>query len=244
MKTVVITGGTRGLGKALVYAYAKEGHTVIFNYHSSRNHAEKIIEDITQKYGIRSKAYACDVSNADDVARFCKEVVSEFNSIDILINNAGITNDKLILQMKDDDFDKVVQTNLMGTYYMIKGFTRMFLKQKQGVILNMSSVIGLHGNVGQANYAASKAGVIGLTKSVAKEFASKNIRVNALAPGFIQTEMTDILTEEQKKSIQSQIPLGNLGTTEDVVAVACFLTSDAASYMTGQIISVDGGINI
>lgn len=243
-KTAVITGGSRGIGKAIATKLAEAGYNIVVNYNSSETKALELKEELESTHKITVKTVQCDVSNFKDVKSMYKEVKNSFDSIDVLINNAGITKDNLILRMKEEDFDQVIDINLKGTFNCAKIFGRHMLKQKMGKIVNISSVVGVMGNAGQSNYAASKAGVIGLTKSLAKEFASRGINVNAVAPGFIKSAMTDQLSDEVIKHYQENIPLGCLGEPEDVAKVVKFLCSDDANYMTGQVINVDGGLLI
>jgi len=240
-KTVLITGSSRGIGRAIALAYAKLGANVVVNYVRSQEKAEDLVEEITGLGG-KGLAVQADVSNFEEAKNLVDASIEHFGRIDVLINNSGVTKDQLMLRMTEDDFDRVIQVNLKGTWNMCKHMTRHFLKNKAGSIINISSVVGLIGNPGQANYVASKAGVIGMTKSLAKEFGSRNIRVNAIAPGFIQTEMTDQLNEDIKAYYLNQIPLNRLGNPEDVADLCTFLSSDKASYITGQVISVNGGM--
>jgi 3-oxoacyl-[acyl-carrier protein] reductase len=240
-KTVLITGSSRGIGRAIALAYAKLGANVVVNYVRSQEKAVDLVEEITGLGG-KGLAVQADVSNFEEAKNLVDASIEHFGRIDVLINNSGVTKDQLMLRMTEDDFDRVIQVNLKGTWNMCKHMTRHFLKNKAGSIINISSVVGLIGNPGQANYVASKAGVIGMTKSLAKEFGSRNIRVNAIAPGFIQTEMTDQLNEDIKAYYLNQIPLNRLGNPEDVADLCTFLSSDKASYITGQVISVNGGM--
>ncbi|WP_432400636.1 3-oxoacyl-[acyl-carrier-protein] reductase [Wukongibacter sp. M2B1] len=240
-KTAIVTGGSRGIGKAIALNLAEKGANVVVNYTSSPDKAALVVEEI-KTMGREALAIKADVSNSEDVNNLIKEVGNHFTSIDILVNNAGITRDTLLIRMKDDDWDKVIDINLKGTYLCTKLVAKKMMKQRSGRIINITSVIGIMGNAGQANYAASKAGVIGFTKSVARELASRGINVNAVAPGFIQTEMTDKLSEEVVESYTKSIPLGKLGEAKDVANVVAFLCSEEASYLTGQVINVDGGM--
>lgn len=240
-KTAIVTGGSRGIGKAIALNLAERGANVVVNYTSSPDKAALVVEEI-KTMGREALAIKADVSNSEDVNNLIKEVGNHFTSIDILVNNAGITRDTLLIRMKDDDWDKVIDINLKGTYLCTKLVAKKMMKQRSGRIINITSVIGIMGNAGQANYAASKAGVIGFTKSVARELASRGINVNAVAPGFIQTEMTDKLSEEVVESYTKSIPLGKLGEAKDVANVVAFLCSEEASYLTGQVINVDGGM--
>ncbi|WP_432665138.1 3-oxoacyl-[acyl-carrier-protein] reductase [Wukongibacter baidiensis] len=240
-KTAIVTGGSRGIGKAIALNLAENGANVVVNYTSSPDKAALVVEEI-KAMGREAMAIKADVSNPEDVNNLVKEVGKHFSNIDILINNAGITRDTLLIRMKDDDWDKVIDINLKGTFLCTKLIAKKMMKQRSGKIVNITSVVGVMGNAGQANYAASKAGVIGLTKSTAKELASRGINVNAVAPGFIQTEMTDKLSEEVVENYTKNIPLGKLGEAKDVANVVAFLCSEEASYLTGQVIKVDGGM--
>ena len=240
-KTAIITGGSRGIGKAIVEVFAKHGANVAFTYSSSAESA-KTIEDEVSKEGVKVKCYKSDASNFDDAQNLAADIHKEFGSIDILINNAGITKDNLLMRMSEEDFDRVIEVNLKSVFNMTKAVQRVMLKQRKGSIINMSSVIGLKGNAGQSNYAASKAGVIGFTKSMAIELGSRNIRSNAIAPGFIVTEMTENLGEETIKKYYETIPLKRGGTPEEVANTCLFLASDMSAYITGQVLNVDGGM--
>ena len=237
-KTAVVTGGSRGIGKAICLKFAENGADIAFLYAGNILKAEESLKEL-EKLGVKVKAYQCDVADADAVAAVVKEIVKDFGGIHILVNNAGITKDKLVPMMKAADFDAVVDTNLKGTFYMIKGVYPLFLKQKGGKIINISSVSGLMGNPGQANYSASKAGVVGLTKSVAKELAGRGICCNAIAPGFISTEMTENL---ENNALKDAIPMKRFGDAEEVAKLALFLASEHSDYITGEIIRIDGGL--
>lgn len=240
-KVAVVTGASRGIGKATAIHLARLGAQVIINYSGSEEKANEVQREIMEAGG-SAFPYQCDVSDFKQCENFVKEVIAKFGRIDILVNNAGITKDGLLMSMSEEDFDRVFQVNLKGTFHMIRFASRYMLKQKYGRIINMASVVGVAGNAGQANYAASKAGVIGLTKSAAKELASRGITVNAIAPGYIKTDMTGQLKDEVKKEIASGIPLGVLGEPEQVAYAAAFLASDQAAYITGQVLHVDGGM--
>jgi len=240
-KVALITGASRGIGKAIALKFAQNGANVIINYSSSQSQAENLKEEI-EKIGTKAMIIKCDVSNSDEVNQMFFQVEKEFGRIDILVNNAGITKDGLILRMNDEDFDRVIAINLRGAFLCAKAAAKMMVKQRFGNIINISSVVGITGNIGQANYAASKAGIIGLTKSLAKELASRNIRVNAIAPGFIKTDMTEVLSDKIKEAMLSSIPLGRFGEADEVANVALFLASGLSSYITGQVIVVDGGM--
>ena len=242
-KVALVTGASRGIGRAIAIKLAEYGATVIVNYNGSKEKAEetaKAIEDMG-----RETTISCfDVSDENACKSGIDEMLKKYGHIDILVNNAGITRDKLLMGMSEEDFVSVLNTNLLGAFHTTKFLIRNFLKLKGGSIINISSVSGVIGNPGQANYSASKAGIIGLTKSVAREYASKGIRVNAIAPGFVGTDMVDNMTEEAKKQIESKVPLGRIGEPSEIAEMAAFLASDKASYITGQVIHVDGGMAI
>ncbi|MGY0691522.1 3-oxoacyl-[acyl-carrier-protein] reductase [Virgibacillus sp. FSP13] len=240
-KNALVTGASRGIGRAIALELAKQGANVAVNYAGSEAKAQAVVEEI-EKLGVKSFKVQADVANEADVKDMVKQVISEFGGFDILVNNAGITRDNLLMRMKEEEFDQVINTNLKGVFVCTKAVTRQMMKQRSGKIVNVASIVGVSGNPGQANYVAAKAGVIGLTKSTAKELASRNIFVNAVAPGFISTDMTDALTDEQRKGMLDMIPLAKLGTAEDVARVVRFLASDDANYITGQTIHVDGGM--
>ncbi len=240
-KIAVVTGGSRGIGAAIAKKLASQGMTVIINYCGSEDRALAVKSEI-EAAGGQAEAWRCDVSDCGQCERFVKAVMEKYGRIDVLVNNAGITRDGLMMRMTDEDFSRVIDTNLKGTFYMMRFVSRHMLKAKKGRIINMASVVGLMGNAGQVNYAASKAGVIGATKSAAKELASRGITVNAIAPGFIDTEMTGALSEKVQEQILTQIPLGTFGKPEDIANCAAFLASDEAAYITGQVIQVDGGM--
>ena len=240
-KVAVITGAARGIGKAIALKFASQGYHVVINYRGSEEKANAVKEQCIA-LGVEALTYQGDVSHYQEMEDMMKAVMEKFGRIDVLVNNSGITKDQLLLKMDRESFMDVIDVNLKGTFNTIKAVSRIMMKQKSGVIINMSSVIGEIGNAGQANYAASKAGVLGLTKSIAKEFAPRHIRVNAIAPGFIATDMTDVLNEQTKENILQAIPLKSLGEAEDVANVAYFLASDDAKYITGQVINVDGGM--
>ncbi|GFP74909.1 3-oxoacyl-[acyl-carrier-protein] reductase [Clostridium fungisolvens] len=238
-KTAVITGGSRGIGKAIAIKLAEMGANIVVNYRSSS--IDEVLTEI-KSFGVNAIGVQCDISNSEDADKLIKTAFAEFGSVDILVNNAGITKDGLIMRMKDQDFDSVINTNLKGTFNTIRSASSIMMKQRSGKIVNLTSVVGITGNAGQANYAASKAGVIGLTKSVARELASRGITCNAVAPGFIETDMTDALSDKVKEATLNTIPLKKLGTTEDVANLVGFLASDLSNYITGQVINVDGGM--
>lgn len=240
-KVAIVTGGTRGIGRAIALKLADNGANIVINYRNSDKEAEEL-KAILEEKGVKVLTVKCDISNFEDSKNLmdkCKEV---FGKIDILVNNAGITKDTLIMRMKEQDFDSVIDVNLKGTFNCAKHASAIMLKQRFGKIINMTSVVGIAGNAGQVNYAASKAGVIGLTKSLAKELGSRGITVNAVAPGFINTDMTASLSEKVKEEASKNIPLKRLGDPEDVANLVGFLASDAANYITGQVINVDGGM--
>ncbi|HAT4246269.1 TPA: 3-oxoacyl-[acyl-carrier-protein] reductase [Clostridium perfringens] len=240
-KVAIVTGGTRGIGRAIALKLADQGANIVINYRNSDKEAEEL-KSILEGKGVKVLTVKCDISNFEDSKNLmdkCKEV---FGKIDILVNNAGITKDTLIMRMKEEDFDNVIDVNLKGTFNCAKHASAIMLKQRFGKIINMTSVVGIAGNAGQVNYAASKAGVIGLTKSLAKELGSRGITVNAVAPGFINTDMTASLSEKVKEEASKNIPLKRLGDPEDVANLVGFLASDSANYITGQVINVDGGM--
>ena len=240
-KTVIITGGSRGIGKGIVEVFAKHGANIAFTYSSSREAAEELAK-ITSGEGVKVKAYQSDASDFEQAQELASNVLEDFGSIDVLINNAGITKDNLLMRMSEEDFDKVIQVNLKSVFNMTKAVQRTMLKQRKGSIVNMSSVVGVKGNAGQTNYAASKAGIIGFSKSVALELGSRDIRCNVIAPGFIETEMTAKLDEATVQTWRDAIPLKRGGAPEDVANACVFLASDMSSYITGQTIHVDGGM--
>lgn len=240
-KNILVTGASRGIGKSIALELAAKGANVAINYAGSEERAQAVVEEI-QKLGGKSFKIQADVSKEADVKTMIKEVIKQFDSLDILVNNAGITKDNLLMRMKEEDFDQVIDINLKGVFLCTKAVTRHMMKQRSGKIINVASIVGVSGNPGQTNYVAAKAGVIGMTKSVALELASRNILVNAVAPGFISTDMTDELTQEQQDAILSRIPLAKLGSPEDVANVVRFLASDDANYITGQTIHIDGGM--
>ncbi len=240
-KIAVVTGASRGIGKAIACRLAEEGATVIINYNGSAEKAEAVKREIEEKGGT-AEAYQCDVSDFEKCQAFMDWVIEQFGRIDILVNNAGITRDGLLMRMSEEDFDAVLNTNLKGTFHTTRFAARQMLRQRSGRIINMASVVGVAGNAGQANYAASKAGIIGFTKAAAKEMASRGITVNAIAPGFIETDMTGVLPEKVREETMKNIPAGTFGKPEDVAAAAAFLASTEAGYITGQVLHVDGGM--
>lgn len=240
-KNAVVTGASRGIGKSIVLKLAKLGYNIVFNYRSNDEKAKELLEEV-KTLGVKCEAIKGDVSTMDDAKELillCKET---FGSVDVLVNNAGITKDNLIMRMKEEDFDSVISINLKGTFNATKQAIPIMMKQRYGKVINISSVVGIAGNAGQSNYSASKAGVIGFTKSIAREVGSRGITVNAIAPGFIETDMTKVLNEKIKENVINQIPLKKFGSSEDVANVVGFLASEEADYITGQTINVDGGM--
>lgn len=240
-KVAVVTGASRGIGKAVAKKLASQGAVVIINYNGSEDRAKEVKAEIEQDGG-KAEIFPCNVSDYAACEVFFKTVIEKFGSVDILVNNAGITKDGLLMKMSEADYDAVLDTNLKGTFNCIRFVARQMIRQKGGRIINMSSVSGVLGNAGQANYSASKAGVIGLTKSAARELAARGITVNAVAPGFIDTEMTAVLSEKVKEGAVAQIPLGKFGEPEDIAEAVAFLVSEQAKYITGQVLHVDGGM--
>ena len=242
-KVAVVTGASGGIGRAIALAFGKAGASVAVHYNGNEAKAAAVKAEIEEAGG-KAEIFRCNVADFDACSDFIKSVVKTFGKIDILVNNAGITRDGLVMGMSEEDFDAVIDTNLKGSFNCIRFASRQMMRKKYGRIINITSVSGVAGNAGQANYSASKAGLIGLTKSVAKELASRNITANAIAPGFVKTEMTDVLSDEVKEAAMKQIPLGRFAEPEDIANAAVFLASDMASYITGQVISVDGGMAI
>ena len=242
-KNALVTGAGRGIGKAIALELAAKGAFVIVNYNGSKEAAEQTVAEIKAAGG-DAIAYQCSVSDYEACGAMITALIKEYAHIDILVNNAGITRDGLLMKMSEEDFDAVINTNLQGCFNTIRHMSRYFLKQRAGKIINISSVSGILGNAGQANYSASKAGVIGLTKAVARELASRGINVNAVAPGFVETDMTDALSDSVKENLKSQIPLGKIGHPQDIAKAVAFLASPDANYITGQVLSVDGGMAI
>ncbi|MBT8384882.1 MAG: 3-oxoacyl-[acyl-carrier-protein] reductase [Bacteroidia bacterium] len=240
-KTAIITGATRGIGRGIAEVFAKNGANVAFTY-SSSSEAAKALEKDLSAHGIKAKGYQSNAADFNAAQELALKVIEDFGAIDILINNAGITKDNLLMRISEEDFDTVIEVNLKSVFNLTKAVIRPMMKQRSGSIINMSSVVGVKGNAGQANYAASKAGILGFTKSVALELGSRNIRCNAIAPGFIETEMTGVLPEETVKTWRDAIPLKRGGTPEDVANACVFLASDLSSYITGQTLHVDGGM--
>ncbi|MCM1178776.1 MAG: 3-oxoacyl-[acyl-carrier-protein] reductase [Clostridium sp.] len=242
-KIALVTGASRGIGRQTAVTLASYGAAVVVNYNGSRQKAEEVV-DIIKENGGTASTYCCNVADYTAVENMMKDIVKEYGSLDILVNNAGITKDGLLMKMSEEDYDAVLDINLKGTFNCIKHISRQMLKQKGGHIINLSSVVGVHGNGGQVNYSASKAGIIGITKSVAKELGSRGITVNAVAPGFIVTEMTDAMPEDAKTQVAEHIAMKKLGSVNDVAELIAFLASDKASYITGQVICVDGGMSV
>lgn len=240
-KTALVTGASRGIGRAIALELASQGANIAVNYAGNEAKAEEVVKE-AEKLGVKAMKIQANVAQNDEVQAMIKSVIKEFGSLDILVNNAGVTKDNLLMRMKEEEFDQVIDINLKGVFLCTKAVTRQMMKQRAGKIINVASIVGVSGNPGQANYVAAKAGVIGMTKSVALELASRNVHVNAVAPGFIATDMTDALTEEQQKAIMDLVPLAKFGQPEDVAKVVRFLASDDANYITGQTIHIDGGM--
>ena len=240
-KIALVTGAARGIGKEIALTLAGSGATVIVNYNGSKERAEAVVSEIKANGG-EAEAMQCNVSDFEASEAMVKDVLAKYGKVDILVNNAGITKDNLIMRMSEADYDAVLDTNLKGAFNMIRHLSRAFLKQRSGKIINISSVSGVMGNAGQSNYSASKAGLIGLTKSVARELASRNVCVNAVAPGFIATEMTEVLSEDYMNKMKEMIPLGKLGSTKDIANLVLFLAGNQSDYITGQVMHVDGGM--
>ncbi|MDO5375653.1 3-oxoacyl-[acyl-carrier-protein] reductase [Staphylococcus rostri] len=242
-KVALVTGASRGIGRSIALQLAEEGYNVVVNYAGNKEKAEAVVAEIQAK-GMESMAIQANVANGDEVKAMIKDVVKTYGSIDVLVNNAGITRDNLLMRMKEHEWDDVVDTNLKGVFNCIQKVTPQMLKQRHGRIINLTSVVGAVGNPGQINYVATKAGVIGMTKTAARELASRNITVNAVAPGFIVSDMTDALSDELKETMKGQIPLGRFGQDTDIAHTVAFLASDNASYITGQTIHVNGGMHM
>jgi 3-oxoacyl-[acyl-carrier protein] reductase len=240
-KTALITGASRGIGKGIAITFAKQGANIAFTYNASVEAAQELEKEL-EAYGIKAKGYQSNAANYDAAQQLAADVLKEFGTIDVLINNAGITKDNLLMRISEEDFDSVIEVNLKSVFNLTKAVIRPMMKQRGGSIINMSSVVGLKGNAGQTNYAASKAGILGFTKSVALELGSRNIRCNTIAPGFIETEMTEKLNADVVQGWRDSIPLKRGGTAEDVANACVFLASDMSSYITGQTLSVDGGM--
>lgn len=240
-KVALVTGASRGIGRAIALALAEQGAAVLVNYNGSRERALEVVAQIEQNGGL-AEAVGCDVSDFSACGKLVEEVIGKYGHVDILVNNAGVTKDNLILRMTEEEYDKVLDTNLKGAFNTIRHLSRYFLKQRSGKVINVSSVSGVMGNAGQSNYSASKAGLIGLTKSVARELAGKGICVNSVAPGYIVTDMTQALPEKAKESLTQMIPMGRIGNPEDVAQMVVFLAGSGSDYITGQVICVDGGM--
>lgn len=240
-KVVFVTGGSRGIGKEVALKFAKNGYNIVINYVGSELDVEGLKNEFME-FGAKSVILPADVTNSKEIENVVEAAIAEFGRIDVLVNNAGITKDNLLMRISEEDFDKVIAVNLKGTYIVTKAVTKYMMKQRSGSIVNLSSVVGVAGNSGQCNYSASKAGIIGFTKSVAKELASRNIRSNAVAPGFIKTNMTDVLTDAVKENINNAIPLKRMGDPKEVANLIYFLGSEESSYITGQVVNVDGGM--
>ncbi|WP_331274589.1 3-oxoacyl-[acyl-carrier-protein] reductase [Clostridium botulinum] len=242
-KNAIVTGASRGIGRAIAIKLADLGANVVLNYRSDINSVNEVVKEIESK-GVKAVAIQGDISKFEDAKKIVDEAMEKLGSIDILVNNAGITKDTLLMRMKEEEFDNVIEVNLKGVFNCTKHVVPIMMKQRSGKIINISSVVGLSGNAGQSNYAAAKAGIIGFTKSVAKEIASRGITVNAVAPGFIATDMTEVLSDKVKENIKNNIPLKRVGDAKDIANTVAFLSSNMASYITGQVISVDGGMHI
>ncbi len=240
-KVVFVTGGSRGIGKEVALEFADKGYDVVINYVSDKTDVSLLEKEFEEK-GVKSLILKANVVNSSEVEEVVKKAIDKFGKIDVLVNNAGITKDNLLMRMSEEEFDSVINVNLKGTYIVSKIVTKYMMKKRSGSIINMSSVVGVTGNAGQCNYSASKAGIIGFTKSLARELSSRNIRVNAVAPGFIETDMTDVLPENIKEAVHNQIPLKRMGTAKEVANLTYFLGSDESSYITGQVINIDGGM--
>jgi 3-oxoacyl-[acyl-carrier protein] reductase len=240
-KTAIVTGGARGIGKSIAMTLAAEGANIVINYTRSSKEAEEVVEEV-KKLGVSALAIKADVSNNDEIENLVKEVLNQFGSIDILVNNAGITRDNLLIRMSEEDFQAVIDINLKGAFICTKHVSKVMMKQRTGKIINIASVVGVMGNAGQSNYAASKAGLIGFTKSIAKELAKRNINVNAVAPGYIETDMTATLPEKVREAFMINIPMARGGSPQDVANVVLFLSSKYSDYITGQVINIDGGM--
>lgn len=240
-RTAIVTGGSRGIGKAIALRLAKEGYNLVVNYVNGKDGAEAVAKE-AETLGVKALVVQADISNAEDVTRLFAEAMAAFGTIDVLVNNAGITRDNLLIRMSEKEFEDVLETNLKGAFLCTKAAAKPMMKQRVGRIINITSVVGIIGNAGQSNYAAAKAGLIGFTKSIAKELATRNITVNAIAPGFIETEMTAVLPEKVRDAFLSGIPAGRPGKPEDVANAVVFLASESTNYITGQVLNIDGGM--
>lgn len=240
-KNAIITGAARGIGRGIALKYAELGANIVINYRSSDSEAIELEKEL-REFGVEVLVLKADISKFEEAQNLIEKAKEHFGTIDILVNNAGITKDGLVMRMKEEDFDKVIEVNLKGVFNCLRAATPIMIKQKSGKIINMTSVVGIIGNAGQINYCASKAGVIGMTKSLARELGSRGINVNAIAPGFIETDMTNSLSDKNKEAAMANIPLKKFGKTEDIANVAAFLASSSSAYITGQVISVDGGM--
>ena len=239
--TVLVTGGSRGIGKEVALKFAENGYNVVINYVSEKTNVDELKKEFEEK-GVKALIMKADVTDSEAIENVVKTAIEEFGAIDVLVNNAGITRDNLLMRMNEEDFDKVIEINLKGTYIVTKAVTKYMMKKRKGSIINLASVVGVAGNAGQCNYSASKAGIIGFTKSIAKELASRNIRANAVAPGFIETDMTAVLSDTVKENIHNQIALKRMGTAKEVANLIYFLGSEESSYITAQVINIDGGM--
>ena len=240
-KVVFVTGGSRGIGKEVALKFAENGYNVVINYVSDKTDVEELEKEFKEK-NVQSLILKADVTDEKEIENVVEQAIEKFGKIDVLVNNAGITKDNLLMRMSEEEFDKVIEVNLKGTFIVTKIVTKYMMKKRSGSIINLSSVVGVAGNAGQCNYSASKAGVIGFTKSLAKELASRNIRANAVAPGFIETDMTAVLSDTVKENIHNQIPMKRMGSAREVANVIYFLGSDESSYVSGQVINIDGGM--
>ncbi len=242
-RCALVTGGSRGIGRAISIALAQAGFDIAIVYAGNDDAAHETAEAV-RAHGATTRTYRCDVSSSEEATATVEQVLADFGSVWTLVNNAGITRDGLVARMKEADFDRVIAVNLKGTYNMVRALTRTFMRQRGGRIINMSSIVGVHGNAGQVNYAASKAGIIGLTKSIAQELASRNVTANVVAPGFVETDMTAALSDEVRASYAREIPLGRMATADEIASAVAFLASDAAAYITGVVLDVDGGMGM
>ncbi len=243
IKTALVTGGSRGIGKAICIRLAKMGFNIVFNYNSKASQADEVVS-LCKEQGVDAFAVQANVANSSECTALVKAAMDKYGRIDVLVNNAGITRDNLIMKMSDEDFDAVVDVNLKGAFYMLRDVSKIMLKQKSGHIINISSVVGVMGNAGQVNYSATKAGVIGMTKSLARELASRKITVNAIAPGMIETDMTQAMTDAAKEKVLASIPFNQMGAAEDIANAVAFFASEESKYITGQVLCVDGGMAI